>query len=145
MADVARIVIGCVIPIAGSDGVPRFLLGRRKNPPLAGEWTIPGGHVEPGETLAEAAIREAREETGLEVEVAEEIAVVHLGDYEIHELLCVPVSGLHASQRSGGAIAPRAGDDALEVCVASLEDARRLGVREEAMAVLSRAATRALP
>lgn len=44
-----------------------ILLVRRANPPLAGEWSIPGGLVETGETITGAVIREVREETGLEV------------------------------------------------------------------------------
>lgn len=43
-----------------------ILLIRRGRPPGAGLWSIPGGRVEPGETLAEAVVREIREETGLE-------------------------------------------------------------------------------
>jgi|SRR5579862_2571352 len=46
----------------------RVLLVKRGHPPLAGEWSIPGGVLEVGETLREAAIREALEETGLTVE-----------------------------------------------------------------------------
>jgi 8-oxo-dGTP diphosphatase len=46
----------------------RALLVKRQHPPLAGEWSIPGGVLEVGETLREAAAREAREETGLTVE-----------------------------------------------------------------------------
>ena len=41
----------------------RVLLVKRGYPPLAGEWSIPGGVLELGETLREAAIREAKEET----------------------------------------------------------------------------------
>jgi 8-oxo-dGTP diphosphatase len=44
------------------------LLVKRGHPPLAGEWSIPGGVLEIGETLREAAVREAHEETGLIVE-----------------------------------------------------------------------------
>ncbi len=44
----------------------RLLLVQRAHPPAAGEWSIPGGRVEPGETLAEALVREVREETNLD-------------------------------------------------------------------------------
>lgn len=47
----------------------RVLLAARANAPLRGVWTLPGGLVEPGEHLAEAALRELREEVGVEAEV----------------------------------------------------------------------------
>jgi len=43
-----------------------LLMIRRGHGPAAGEWSVPGGRVEHGETLAEAVTREVREETGLE-------------------------------------------------------------------------------
>ncbi len=47
----------------------KALLVRRARQPMAAIWSFPGGVVEAGETLAEAAAREVREETGLEVEI----------------------------------------------------------------------------
>lgn len=66
-------------PLVGVGGVVihrgRVLLIRRGGEPLKGEWSIPGGLVELGEELAEGARRELREETGLEVEPLEVVAV----------------------------------------------------------------------
>ena len=53
----------------------RVLLIRRGQAPLSGEWSLPGGGLECGETLREATIREAREETGLVVETGELLGV----------------------------------------------------------------------
>jgi len=53
----------------------RVVLVKRGHPPLAGEWSIPGGVLEVGETLREAAVRETLEETGLQVETADLLGV----------------------------------------------------------------------
>jgi len=57
------------------DDTRRVLLIRRGTPPLLGEWSLPGGVLECGETLRDAVTREAREETGLVVEPGEMLGV----------------------------------------------------------------------
>lgn len=81
----------------------RVLLIRRGQPPLLGEWSLPGGVLECGETLREAVIREAREETGLTVETGEMLGVyeriIRSEDgrvryhYVLIDFLCRPASG----------------------------------------------------
>jgi ADP-ribose pyrophosphatase YjhB (NUDIX family) len=93
----------------------RLLLVRRARPPSQGLWSIPGGRVEPGETAAEAAAREVREETGLEVEVGALLTTVHIGDYVVDDFAAVVV---------GGQL--RAGDDAWDVRWCSVDDAALL-------------------
>src|ERR1017187_2453870 len=67
-------------PLVGVGGVVidngRALLIRRGSPPLQGQWSIPGGLLELGETLAQGVARELAEETGLEVNVLELIEAV---------------------------------------------------------------------
>jgi 8-oxo-dGTP diphosphatase len=53
----------------------RVVLVKRAHPPLQAEWSIPGGVLEVGELVREAAVREAREETGLSVEPGELLGV----------------------------------------------------------------------
>ena len=52
------------------------LLIRRAKPPRSGQWSIPGGAQELGETVRETAVREVREETGLDIAVTDLIEVV---------------------------------------------------------------------
>ncbi|MCC6032117.1 MAG: NUDIX hydrolase, partial [Pyrobaculum sp.] len=53
-----------VAALAVKDG--KILLVKRKYPPSAGKWSLPGGHVELGERLEEAVLRELKEETGVD-------------------------------------------------------------------------------
>ena len=66
-------------PVVGVGGViienGRALLIRRGSEPLKGQWSIPGGTLELGESLQEGVIRELREETGLDVRVLELLEV----------------------------------------------------------------------
>ncbi len=63
----ATITVGVAGVIWNRQG--QVLLIRRRNPPRAGHWSLPGGRVERGERLEDALRREIREETGLEVEI----------------------------------------------------------------------------
>ena len=53
----------------------KIILVKRDIDPFKGEWCIPGGHVQYEETVEEAAIRESKEETGLEIELDEILGV----------------------------------------------------------------------
>ena len=67
------------VPLVGVGAIiiedSRVLLVKRAHPPLQAQWSIPGGVLEVGELIREAAIREAREETGLIVELGELLGV----------------------------------------------------------------------
>lgn len=81
----------------------RVLLVKRAHPPLQAEWSIPGGVLEVGELIREAAVREAREETGLIVDPGELLGVYDrvLRDpeqrvqyhYVLIDFLCRPLGG----------------------------------------------------
>ncbi len=69
------------VPTLGVSGIVfnqknQILLIRRNQPPAMGFWSIPGGKLEAGESLAEACQREIKEETGLITEVKHIVAVV---------------------------------------------------------------------
>jgi 8-oxo-dGTP diphosphatase len=67
------------VPLVGVGAIiiedSRVLLVKRAHPPLQSEWSIPGGVLEVGELVREAAVREAREETGLTVEPSDLLGV----------------------------------------------------------------------
>jgi len=114
--DRPRVAVGAVVMHEG-----RVLVVERGNPPAQGIWALPGGSVELGETLAEAAEREVFEETGIVVRAG---AVVHTFDavvrdddgrvrfhYVIVDLECEYISGRVA-----------AGGDARAACFASRQE-----------------------
>ncbi len=100
-----------VIPCVGAvikDDQGRLLLIKRGHEPGAGLWSLPGGRIEPGETDAEALVRETREETGLTVQAGPLLGTVRRpvpGDtvLDIRD---------YAATVTGGTL--RAGDDAAD-------------------------------
>ncbi|GAA1770779.1 NUDIX domain-containing protein [Agromyces humatus] len=90
-------VLAASAVITDPDG--RLLLVKRGREPQRGRWSVPGGHVEPGEALEAAAAREALEETGLHVEVGRELWTVRVptGDgreYEVHDFAATVAGGV---------------------------------------------------
>jgi len=137
-------------PLVGVGGVVidngRALLIRRASEPLRGEWSIPGGMLELGETLEQGVARELLEETGLQVRVLELIEVferiVYPPDgeagtnglerprfhYVIADYLCERISGEHA-----------AASDVTDVVFAAEEELDRFSLTETALRILHKA------
>src|SRR5215472_2462333 len=134
-------------PVIGVGGVivdrGRTVLIRRGTEPLLGQWSIPGGTIEIGETIEEAVGREMREETGLEVRVLELIELfdrIYLQDgaasdrkkpryhYVIADYLCELVGG-----------EPRAGSDVTDLAFARGNELSKFNLTEKATSVLKKA------
>jgi mutator protein MutT len=129
-------------PLVGVGGVVihdgRVVLIRRGNEPRKGEWSIPGGKLELGETLAEGVRREVREETGLDVEVGELIEAFErvyrdeAGRVRFHfvilDFLC-----------RTAALEPLAGGDALDVALVKEQEYPDLGLSEAVVRVVAKA------
>jgi ADP-ribose pyrophosphatase YjhB (NUDIX family) len=128
--------VGAVIVRRG-----RVLLVKRGAPPLEGEWSLPGGVVELGETLRAAAVREAHEETGLVVEAGEVLEVFDRiipgaggrpqYHYVLVDFLC---------RVTGGEL--RAGGDAAEAVWASEEELGKFRLEKPARDVIRKAFSR---
>ena len=124
--------VGAVIVDKG-----RVVVVRRAHEPLKGEWSIPGGVLELGETLRSGVAREALEETGLTVEPGELVGVfdriVREGDkilyhYVLIDFLC---------RRTAGELHP--GSDADEVLWFREEELKPLNLAQDTEDVIRRA------
>jgi len=125
--------VGAVIVADG-----RVVLVKRAHEPLKGEWSLPGGSVEVGETLADAVAREVLEETGLRVLVGSLIEVldrVHRssdGRVEYHFVLldyrCTVLSGVLSH-----------GSDASDACWVSRDDLPKYQLSDSAIRIVTRA------
>jgi len=129
-------------PVVGVGGVVisegRALLVRRGSPPLEGQWSIPGGMLESGETLLLGVRRELLEETGIEVKVLELIEVferINLDGegkaryhYVVLDYLCEAVRG-----------EARAGSDVTDVAWATPGELAQYALTETATRVILKA------
>lgn len=110
------------------------LLIRRGTPPRQGEWSLPGGRIEPGERAVDAALRELREETGVEAQITGLIDVVD-GLF--------PEAGRHyvlidyAARWVSGE--PVAGDDAAEARFVALDEVGTLVDWSETLRIIGMA------
>ena len=97
------------------------LLIRRGTPPRQGEWSLPGGRIELGERAVDAALRELREETGVEAEITGLIDVVDgLFPEAGHHYVLIDYAARWVSGE------PMAGDDAAEARFVALADVEAL-------------------
>jgi 8-oxo-dGTP diphosphatase len=110
---VSRPVV-CVGAVTVDD--ERLLLVRRGRAPEIGRWSVPGGRVEPGETLAEAVVRELEEETGLEGVCGALVGWVERIDDDQHLVILDFLVDVLEPELA------RAGDDAIDVAWVPLED-----------------------
>jgi len=129
------------VPLVGVGSIiiedERVVLVKRAHPPIQGQWSIPGGVLEVGEMVREAAIREAREETGLIVEPGELLGVFDriLRDesqrvqyhYVLIDFLC---------RRIGGELL--AASDAAEVRWFTLEELPEVNLAEDTLKVIKK-------
>ncbi len=106
--------VDLIIRMKTEDGVDGVVLVKRRNPPHG--WALPGGFVDYGETLEEAAVREAKEETGLDVVLERQFHAYSdpSRDPRLHTISVVFL----ASARG----VPRGGDDAAEARIFPLDE-----------------------
>jgi 8-oxo-dGTP diphosphatase len=112
------------------------LLIKRGNPPRQGQWSLPGGRLEWGETLQDGALRELTEETGVTAQILGLVDVVDglftsrpTGETTRHYVMID-----YAARWLSGE--PQAGDDAAEARFVSLEEALALVEWEETRRVI---------
>jgi ADP-ribose pyrophosphatase YjhB (NUDIX family) len=109
--------VDIIIEVKGEDGKPGIILIKRKNPPYG--WALPGGFVGYGESLEEAAVREAKEETSLGIEI---IAQFHTYSEPGRDPRFHTISTVFIARAEGQ---PKAQDDAKEIGVFSAENIPR--------------------
>lgn len=112
-----------------------ILLIKRGKPPQYGRWMVPGGRLEWGETLEQAAIREVREETGLDIEIEAFV--------EIIEAITPGESGFHyvimdyAARAVSGTL--MAGSDALDAVWVKVADLETFDLTADLASVIDKA------
>jgi mutator protein MutT len=119
------------------------LLVKRAHEPLKGQWSLPGGRVELGETLEAAVVREVREETGLEIEVGSIVEVLDRVDRDEggrvrHHFVLIDF----VCTAAGGSLC--CASDAADARWAPIDGLSTLGVAPVTIRVIEKAAARGL-
>lgn len=100
------------------------LLIKRGKQPRKGQWSIPGGRIENGETETEACVRELMEETAVSANILEKIELIKadfgMGPYHLHDYLALWQSG-----------EPVAGDDAADARFVPIKNLKKWGMWAE--------------
>ena len=117
----------------------QVLLIRRGTEPRLGEWSLPGGRIEPGERVLDAALRELKEETGVDAVITGLLAVVD-GVFPDHDRHYVMID--YRAEWTAGQ--PLAGDDAAEAAFHPLSAVDDLVAWEETRRVIHAAARESL-
>lgn len=124
-----------VVCLRGDD----VLLVRRGNPPREGEWSLPGGHIEPGEGTQAAALRELDEETSVEAELIGLIDVVDAifenkaREFVTRHYVLIDYVALWLSGE------PKAGDDADDARFFAPDEIAALGIWDQTLRVIAAA------
>ncbi len=106
--------VDIIIEIQREDGKEGIVLIKRKNPPHG--WAIPGGFVDYGESLEEAAVREAKEETSLDIQLKKQLHTYSDPDRDPRQHTISTVFVASARGR------PKAEDDAQEIGIFTKEE-----------------------
>jgi 8-oxo-dGTP diphosphatase len=109
--------VDIVIEVERDDGRPGIVLIERKNPPYG--WALPGGFVDYGESLEKAAVREAKEETSLDIELLKQL---HTYSDPGRDPRFHTITTVYLAKAKGR---PRAQDDAKNIGVFTMEDRPR--------------------
>lgn len=108
--------VDIIIEMYNANKLNGIVLVRRKNPPYKGQWALPGGFQEVGESLEQTAVRESKEETNLDIKLQEALPVFSNPDRDPRGH--VNSIGFIASSYEY----PKGGDDASEAKVFPLEN-----------------------
>lgn len=110
------VVAGCVIEQAG-----KYLLVQERKPKTYGQWNLPAGRVDKGETIEDYAVRETLEETGFNVTLGKQIAIVHTA-------AAAPVLHAFSAIITGGELKPNL-EELLDARWLSLDEIRELNAQ----------------